>query len=49
MKKLISLGLLSLMSTTFLFAQARNNEIKITQTGDTLDLYIDLKLDSVIR
>lgn len=42
MKKLISLGLLSLMSTTFLFAQATDdNEIKITQTGDTLDLYID--------
>jgi hypothetical protein len=40
MKKLISLFLL--MSTSFVFAQATDdNEIKITQTGDTLKLYID--------
>jgi len=40
MKKLISLFLL--MSTSFVFAQATDdNEIKITQTGDTLRLYID--------
>ena len=40
MKKLISLILL--MSTGFVFAQATDdNEIKITQTGDTLKLYID--------
>jgi hypothetical protein len=40
MNKLISLILL--MSTAFVFAQATDdNEIKITQTGDTLKLYID--------
>tara|TARA_R110000822_G_scaffold3972_18_gene17022 strand:- start:1248 stop:1988 length:741 start_codon:yes stop_codon:yes gene_type:complete len=40
MKKLISLILL--MSTTFISAQATDdNEIMITQTGDTLVLYID--------
>ena len=41
MNKLLSLILL-LMSTSFVFAQATDdNEIKITQTGDTLKLYID--------
>lgn len=40
MNKLISLILL--MSTGFVFAQATDdNEIKITQTGDTLKLYVD--------
>ena len=40
MKKLISLFLL--MSTSFVFAQATDdNEINITQSGDTLKLYID--------
>ena len=40
MNKLLSLVLL--MSTTFVFAQATDdNEINITQTGDTLKLYID--------
>ena len=40
MKKILSLVLL--MSSTFIFAQATDdNEIKITQTGDTLKLYID--------
>ena len=40
MKKLLSLALV--MSTSFVFAQATDdNEIKITQTGDTLKLYID--------
>jgi len=40
MNKLISLILL--LSTGFVFAQATDdNEIKITQTGDTLKLYID--------
>ena len=40
MKKLISLILL--LSTGFVFAQATDdNEIKITQSGDTLKLYID--------
>ena len=40
MNKLLSLILL--MSTSFVFAQATDdNEIKITQTGDTLRLYID--------
>ena len=42
MKKLISLGLIALMSTNILFAQATDdNEIKITQEGDTLKLYVD--------
>ena len=42
MKKLISLALGALLSTGFVFAQATDdNEIKITQTGDTLKLYID--------
>ena len=42
MKKLISITLLSLLSTPFVFAQATDdNEIKITQTGDTLQLYVD--------
>lgn len=41
MNKLTSLIIL-LMSTSFVFAQATDdNEIKITQTGDTLALYID--------
>ena len=40
MKKLISLFLL--MSTSFVFAQATDdNEVIITQTGDTLKLYVD--------
>ena len=40
MNKLISLILL--MSTGFVFAQATDdNEIKITQSGDTLKLYVD--------
>jgi hypothetical protein len=40
MKKLISLILL--MSTSLVFAQSTDdNEIKITQTGDTLKLYVD--------
>jgi hypothetical protein len=40
MNKLISL--IILLSTSFVFAQATDdNEIKITQTGDTLKLYID--------
>ena len=42
MKKLISLCIIALMSTQILFAQATDdNEINITQTGDTLKLYID--------
>jgi len=42
MKKIISLCIIALMSTNILFAQATDdNEIKITQTGDTLKLYID--------
>ena len=42
MKKLISLSLIALMSTNILFAQATDdNEIKITQEGDTLKLYVD--------
>ena len=42
MKKLISLCVIALLSTNILFAQATDdNEIKITQTGDTLKLYID--------
>ena len=33
---------LGVLSTSFVFAQATDdNEIKITQTGDTLKLYID--------
>lgn len=39
MKKLISLILL--LSTTTIFADTDDNEIIITQTGDTLKLYID--------
>ena len=40
MNKLLSIALL--LSTTFVFAQATDdNEIKITQTGDTLKLYVD--------
>ena len=40
MNKILSLVLL--MSTTFVFAQATDdNEVKITQVGDTLKLYID--------
>ena len=40
MNKLLSIALL--LSTTFVFAQATDdNEIKITQSGDTLKLYID--------
>lgn len=42
MKKLISYSLGLLLSTNILFAQATDdNEINITQTGDTLKLYID--------
>ena len=42
MKKLISLSVIALMSTNILFAQATDdNEIKITQEGDTLKLYVD--------
>lgn len=42
MNKLISFCLIAIMSTPILFAQSTDdNEIKITQTGDTLDLYID--------
>ena len=41
MNKLLSIALL--LSTTFVFAQATDdNEIKITQTGDTLELYLSL-------
>ena len=40
MNKLLSIALL--LSTSIIFAQATDdNEIKITQTGDTLKLYID--------
>ena len=40
MNKLLSIALL--LSTSFIFAQATDdNEINITQTGDTLSLYID--------
>ena len=40
MNKLLSIVLL--LSTSFVFAQATDdNEIKITQTGDTLKLYVD--------
>jgi len=40
MNKLISIALL--LSTSFVFAQATDdNEIKITQSGDTLKLYVD--------
>ena len=40
MNKLLSIVLL--LSTSFVFAQATDdNEIKITQSGDTLELYID--------
>ena len=40
MNKLLSIVLL--LSTSFVFAQATDdNEIKITQEGDTLELYID--------
>ena len=40
MNKILSLVLL--MSSTFVFAQATDdNEVMITQTGDTLKLYID--------
>lgn len=39
MKKLISIVLL--LSTSFVFAATDDNEIKITQSGDTLELYID--------
>ena len=40
MNKILSLVLL--MSTSFVFAQATDdNEVMITQTGDTLKLYID--------
>ena len=41
-KKLFSLGLLAILSTNILFAQATDdNEIRIDQEGDTLTLYID--------
>ena len=40
MNKLLSIALL--LSTSFVFAQATDdNEVKITQSGDTLKLYID--------
>jgi len=40
MNKLLSIALL--LSTSFVFAQATDdNEVNITQTGDTLKLYID--------
>ena len=40
MNKILSLVLL--LSTSFVFAQATDdNEVMITQTGDTLKLYID--------
>jgi len=39
MKKLISIVLL--LSTSFVFGSTDDNEIKITQSGDTLELYID--------
>jgi len=39
MKKLISIVVL--LSTSFVFASTDDNEIKITQSGDTLELYID--------
>tara|TARA_B100001094_G_scaffold253633_1_gene252098 strand:+ start:2655 stop:3386 length:732 start_codon:yes stop_codon:yes gene_type:complete len=40
MNKLLSIVIL--LSTSFVFAQATDdNEIKITQTGDTLKLYVD--------
>ena len=40
--KLISMLLVGAVSTSFVFAQATDdNEIKITQSGDTLELYID--------
>lgn len=40
MNKLLSIAML--LSTSFVFAQATDdNEIKITQTGDTLKLYVD--------
>jgi len=42
MNKILSISLALLMSTNILFAQATDdNEIKITQSGDTLKLYID--------
>ena len=40
--KLFSILALGVLSTSFVFAQATDdNEIKITQSGDTLELYID--------
>jgi len=40
MNKLLSIALL--LSTSFVFAQATDdNEVKITQSGDTLKLYVD--------
>ena len=40
MNKLLSIALL--LSTSFIFAQATDdNEVKITQSGDTLRLYVD--------
>jgi len=40
MNKLLSIALL--LSTSFIFAQATDdNEVKITQSGDTLKLYVD--------
>jgi hypothetical protein len=43
MNKLYSIAFMGLLvSTSFVFAQATDdNEIKITQSGDTLELYID--------
>lgn len=40
--KLLAISLVAILSTNFLFAQATDdNEVKITQVGDTLKLYID--------
>ena len=41
MKKLISLTLAYYCRQIFFFQTTDDNEIKITQTGDTLKLYID--------
>ena len=42
MNKLLSIFVLGLLTTPFVFAQASDdNEIRIDQTGDTLTLYID--------
>ena len=42
MNKFLSIAILGLLSTPFVFAQATDdNEIRIDQTGDTLTLFID--------